>query len=553
MPQSNRVPIAYYPKDDDVFAETRRANDEPLLAPIISEVPKFTKDDVVGKYTLHDRLASGGMASVYLGRVTGAADFSRIVAIKRMHPLVAENPTLVSRFRKEAWLGARLQHPNIVQTLDVVERNNEIFLVMEYVDGVTLASLRADVESLDSQIPVSITAGIMVPVLHGLHAAHEATDDRGHALNIVHRDFSPQNIIVGRNGHAKILDFGVAKTEFGTQATSVGQFTGKLGYLAPEQVWSRSIDKRTDIFAAGIVIWEALTGKRLFRLPDESEAATIQRVIHLDIPAPSRFNNAVSSELDRVVLRALNREPDARFATANEFAQAIEFAQPIASPFAIERYINVVCAHRLEALSRLLVGVRYRNSLPSPTENEEIPNSKISQDRPVQVSSIEPLGTHTTVSERIDRRKTVSMVAACITIGIGMVISAYSWIENHETGKLSNGPSVGAPMSSIETGSNSLMLLEVNQPEVVARDFANEMSSNHSGARVELRTDTPKPEAFLSATKKTTNGLKPIRAESKHVSKRQEKHNAEGPASSCNPPTYVDSEGFRHFKSGCLE
>jgi serine/threonine-protein kinase len=552
MPQSNRVPSSYYPKDDDVFAEARCVNGDVRRTPIVSEIPKSPKGDVVGKYTLYDRLASGGMASVYLGRVTGAADFSRIVAIKRMHPLVAENPTLVARFRKEAWLGARLQHPNIVQTLDVVERNNELFLIMEYVDGVTLASLRADVESLDSQIPVGIATGIMVPVLHGLHSAHEATDDRGHALSIVHRDFSPQNIIVGRNGHAKILDFGVAKTEFGTQPTSAGQFTGKLGYLAPEQIWARPIDKRTDIFAAGIVIWEALTGKRLFRLPDESEAATIQRIINLDIPAPSRFNSAVPSELDQIVLKALNREPDARFATANEFARAIEITQPISSPFAIETYINEVCSHRLEALSRLLVGVRYRNTLSSHTEVEVIPNSEFSQDRPVQGLSSEPLETHTTVSGRIDRGKTMSIVAACITIGIGTAVSVYSWVENHNPVQSSKVTSIGVPMSSVETGSESQMLLEGNKPEVV-HGFANESASNLSEAALDSSKDTLKLDANSSIASRASNSLKPIRNESRRPSKRQEKNNATNTPSSCNPPTYVDSEGFRHFKTGCLE
>ncbi|HEY5958626.1 MAG TPA: serine/threonine-protein kinase, partial [Polyangiaceae bacterium] len=288
--------------------------------------------EVIGRYTLHARIASGGMASVYLGSLAGVADFSRLVAIKRMHPQFAADPEFSERFRDEARLTARLLHPNIVQSLDVVQLGGELLLIMEYVDGVTLNSVCHDASASGLHIPLKVVSGILVPVLHGLHAAHAATDDEGHPLGIVHRDFSPQNIIIGRDGHTKILDFGIAKARTHHHVTVAGQFSGKFGYLSPEQINGKEVDQRTDVFAAGVVLWELLTCKRLFREPGLSEGATVERVLNMEIPRPSQFNSEVDDRLDQIVLRALQREPSRRFATAHELAVELEAVHPIASP-----------------------------------------------------------------------------------------------------------------------------------------------------------------------------------------------------------------------------
>jgi eukaryotic-like serine/threonine-protein kinase len=190
----------------------------------------------VGRYALFDALASGGMATVYLGRLTGAAGFSRTVAVKRLHPNFAKEADFVGMLVDEARLAGRIRHPNVVPTLDVVQLPDELMLVMEYVHGEALSKLLRNVAAAKAQIPLPIASSIMIGSLHGLHAAHEATDERGAPLEIIHRDVSPQNILVGVDGNPRILDFGVARATGRIQATGDGKLKGKLAYMAPEQL-----------------------------------------------------------------------------------------------------------------------------------------------------------------------------------------------------------------------------------------------------------------------------------------------------------------------------
>jgi eukaryotic-like serine/threonine-protein kinase len=277
---------------------------------------------VVGRYMLYGVLASGGMATVHLGRMIGPSGFSRTVAIKRLHEQFAHDPHFVSGLLDEARLSARIGHPNVVPTLDVVATEAQLLLVMEYVQGESLSRLmKASIERGD-RVPLRVAIGIMAGVLHGLHAAHEATSEKGEPLHIVHRDVSPQNIIVGVDGVARVLDFGVAKAVGRLQETLTGQLKGKLSYMAPEQLRSGPIDRRTDVFAASIVLWELLTSSRLFAA--ESQAATMGEVIFGGIDPPSKHVPSLSPELDAVVMRGLSRDPALRFPTAREMAVTLE-------------------------------------------------------------------------------------------------------------------------------------------------------------------------------------------------------------------------------------
>src|ERR1700733_10414333 len=211
---------------------------------------------VVGRYVLYGAIASGGMATVHFGRLVGPAGFARPVAIKRLHAQFARDPEFVKMFMDEARLAARVSHPNVVQTLDLVEATDEVFLVMDYVRGLALASLARTVRATGARIPPNIAIGILVGVLEGLHAAHEAKDDMGERLDLVHRDVSPQNVLVGTDGVASLLDFGVAKASGRAQSTRDGQVKGKVAYMVPEQVQGQPLTRRTDIFAASVVLWE---------------------------------------------------------------------------------------------------------------------------------------------------------------------------------------------------------------------------------------------------------------------------------------------------------
>jgi eukaryotic-like serine/threonine-protein kinase len=288
----------------------------------------------VGRYALHGIIASGGMATVHFGRMVGAVGFSRTVAIKRLHAHFASDPEFVSMFLDEARLAARIRHPNVIPTLDVVATSGELFLVMEYVPGETLARLSKQVREGGRQIPHRIVGCIVSGVLHGLHAAHEAKDERGQPLCIVHRDVSPQNVHVGTDGVARVLDFGVAKAAGRIQTTREGQIKGKLAYMAPEQLRGAAIDRSCDIYAVGVMLWELVTGQRLFF--GDNEGVVVARVLEGKIPAPSTVvqqgaRTALSERtltqlqrLDACILRAVDSDPAKRFATARDMALELE-------------------------------------------------------------------------------------------------------------------------------------------------------------------------------------------------------------------------------------
>jgi eukaryotic-like serine/threonine-protein kinase len=284
---------------------------------------------VVGRYVLYGALASGGMATVHLGRMLGPAGFSRTVAIKRLHEQFAHDPHFVSGLLDEARLSARIGHPNVVPTLDVVATDEQLLLVMEYVQGESLSRLIQASVRRENKAPLRVAVAIMAGALHGLHAAHEASSEKGEPLHIVHRDVSPQNIIVGVDGVPRVLDFGVAKAVGRLQDTLTGQLKGKLSYMAPEQISAGTIDRRTDVFAASVVLWELLTSTRLFAR--ESEAKTMHALLFGAIDPPSRHATDIPPELDAIVGRGLSREPDARFGTAREMALAIENLVPPAT------------------------------------------------------------------------------------------------------------------------------------------------------------------------------------------------------------------------------
>ncbi len=276
----------------------------------------------LGRYSLHGEIASGGMATVYFGRLAGEGGFSRVVAIKCMHPHLANDPEFKAMFLDEARLAARIRHPNVVSTIDIGSGEGGMFLVMEYINGESLATLIKDAILRGERVPTFLALRIVIDALYGLHAAHIATDDNGAPLSIVHRDVSPQNILVAIDGHARVLDFGIAKAAGRAHTTREGQLKGKFRYMAPEQIQDHGVTAKTDVYAMSVVLWELLTGEPLFRATND--AAIIARVLEGVIAPPSRLVEHISPELDAVVKRGLARNPDDRFPTAEAMAEALE-------------------------------------------------------------------------------------------------------------------------------------------------------------------------------------------------------------------------------------
>jgi eukaryotic-like serine/threonine-protein kinase len=341
-PPSLRLRLgASYPSDAKMADDGRlRAPDAPLR---------------VGRYLMFDAIASGGMATVHVGRLRGGAGFERIVAIKRLHQHLAGDPVLREMFVDEARLVSRITHPNVVQILDVETADDELFLVMEYVAGENLFVLQRGPSGGLVGVPPAIAAGIAVAMLHGLHAAHEARHDDGRPLELVHRDVAPTNILLGADGSPRICDFGVARAAVRVHQTRGTLMKGKLSYMAPEVLRGAVATRAVDIYAAGVVLWEMLTGRKLFT--GDNDAAIIEQILTGYCHPPSRYAPGLPDALDEVVVRALRTAPSDRFASAKEMARAIEDALPVASPqeigsWAVER-VGPALASRARLVARI--------------------------------------------------------------------------------------------------------------------------------------------------------------------------------------------------------
>ncbi|HVJ92487.1 MAG TPA: serine/threonine-protein kinase, partial [Labilithrix sp.] len=302
---------------------------------------------VVGRYALYNEIAAGGMATIHLGRLLGPVGFARTVAVKRLHPQFAKDPEFVSMFLDEARLAARVQHPNVVATIDVVATDGELFLIMDYVRGESLSKIVRTCRKQKKLVPPRIAAAIMCGFLHGLHAAHEAKDERGAPLNLVHRDVSPQNVLVGADGVARVLDFGIAKAQGRIQVTRDGQIKGKLAYMPPEQLAGRELTRAVDIYASAVVMWETLTGERLFK--GETEAATLAKILREPVSAPSVVEPSVPKEFDAPLLKALSRDVQRRHPTAKDLARELERCVGMATPTEVGEWVEGLVGGLLSA------------------------------------------------------------------------------------------------------------------------------------------------------------------------------------------------------------
>jgi serine/threonine protein kinase len=310
----------------------------------------------IGRYALFEQFAAGGMATVHFGRLDGAGGFSRVVAIKRLLPHLLANSEFTEMLLNEARLAARVRHPNVVATLDVVASKGDVLLVLDYVEGEALSTLcRTQAKEKRDRISVPIAVGIMQDVLHGLSAIHEATDEKGRALDLVHRDISPPNVLIGVDGVARVLDFGIAKALQHLDDSLTGRPMGKMGYMSPEQIQGERLTQRSDVFSAGIVFWELLAMRRLF--PADQPEERMESILRGNYPRPSSLRDGLSPELDAVVMKALERSPDARFATIREFSEALE---PAARPAArreigewVTELAHVALGERTRMVARL--------------------------------------------------------------------------------------------------------------------------------------------------------------------------------------------------------
>ena len=282
-----------------------------------------------GRFELVQRLDAGGMAEIFLALEHGPHDFERVVVIKQVLPHLAQKAAYREMFLQEARWVARLGHPNIVQVYELGEADGSPFIAMEHVPGVSFRDIVSTALKRKEQIPLSVAAGLMIQACAGAHAAHELADAQGQLLGLVHRDISPQNLMVTGGGHVKLLDFGIAKaTELGVDTTRTGALKGKVHFMSPEQVLQQPLDRRSDVFALGIVAWELLTLRRLFKR--ENDMATMQAITGGNTPRPEQARAEVPALLSAAVMKSLEVDRGRRFDTAEQLRHALEAASDAA-------------------------------------------------------------------------------------------------------------------------------------------------------------------------------------------------------------------------------
>jgi serine/threonine-protein kinase len=281
--------------------------------------------ETIGRYRLCFELASGGMASVYLARTEGSPGFQKLVALKRIHPHLTAEKGYVDMFLDEARIASSITHPNVCSVFDFGEADGEYFIAMEYLNGEPLSRVRRRVMvNLDQRTAPELgarMAAIIAQACEGLHAAHELEDARGDSLNVVHRDVSAENLFVTYDGTVQVVDFGIAHARRRLHHTEAGQVKGTFPYMAPEQMTAAAVDRRVDVWALGVVLWELLTLRSLFLR--DSDVNTMYAVLSSEIRPPSAFRPEIPAELDEIVLKALRRNPEERWESAREMGRAL--------------------------------------------------------------------------------------------------------------------------------------------------------------------------------------------------------------------------------------
>jgi serine/threonine-protein kinase len=347
------------------------------------------------------KLASGGMATVYVGRLQGAMGFQRLVAIKRPHRHLLDDPRFVGMLLHEANLASKLHHPNVVSVQDVVQNDDVVYLIMDLVEGVSLADLQRAAKDRDLAIPREVAIRLLLDASAGLHAAHELADDDGNPMGLVHRDVSPHNVLVGADGIARVVDFGIAKcaNAQGSPTTTTGTLKGKYAYMAPEYIEGRGVDRRSDVFGLGVVAWELLAGRRLF--VGDSPPSVMMKVVQEAAPPLSDATDAFGKVLDDVLRQALAKKPSERFDTVEAFANALEHSARAAS--------SVASAAEVARLVRTLVGDaldarRQKVKALLEERNPSVDRERVTDPLPMHLAALDQAGSLPGISAREQER-----------------------------------------------------------------------------------------------------------------------------------------------------
>ena len=464
------------------------------------------------------------MASVHLGRVKGPMGFARTVAVKRLLPRLASDPAFTARFLDEARLAARVRHVNVVPTLDVVAEHDDLLIVMEYVAGLSLAGVLAH-DTLGfgrkeaPRVPLPIVCAVMSDVLEGLHAAHSATSEAGTSLALVHRDVSPQNVLVGADGVARVIDFGVATASEGLalgETPGESHVAGKIGYMAPEQLRGEPVTYAADVYSASVMLWELLAHRRLMAGSAEEH---VERVLIGDHDGPRKYSPAVPVAVESIVMQGLAASSARRFASAHEMAVSLQKVCPRASALEVASWLESVAGPSL--LQRAKDVVRF----------ESLPEGQLAHVRPSTLGLVAYDPTHTVTAPVMatapprsrGRRGTMLaaiLVAAVAAVGAGI---GFSRVRTTSTGDVE----VARPSGDLVTSA------AVAPPAPVEAQQASDPNPTPSSP------STRRPEAPHRGAKAVTPGTGAARGLSSSIT-------------SCKVPFYFDADGMKHYRPECV-
>ncbi len=468
------------------------------------------------------------MASVHLGRVKGPMGFARTVAVKRLLPRLASDPVFTARFLDEARLAARVRHVNVVPTLDVVAEHDDLLIVMEYVAGLSLAGVLvhdtvAFGQEKAPRVPLPIVCALMSDVLEGLHAAHSATTESGTSLALVHRDVSPQNVLVGADGVARVIDFGVATASEGLAlGDTPGEMhvAGKIGYMAPEQLRGEPVTYAADVYSASVMLWELLAHRRLMA---GSVDEHVERVLIGDHDGPRKYSPEVPVAIESIVMQGLAASPARRFASAHEMAVSLQKVCPRASALEVASWLESVAGPSLEQRAKDVV--RFE-SLPEGQLAHVRPSmlGLVAYDPTLTVTVTAPVAA--TAPPRSSQRRRGTMLAASlvavVAAGIGLTRVRTTSTGDAELARPSGDPVASAALAS-------------------------------PAPTEALRAPGPDPDPDPDPTSSPPSIRRP--AAPHRGAKAVGTGAARGLSSSitsCKVPYYFDADGMKHYRPECV-
>ena len=512
----------------------------------------------LGRYVIYDEFASGGMASVHFGRLSGPVGFSRPVAIKRLHPHLARDPEFVGMFLDEARLAARVRHPNVVPTLDVVSLEGEVFIVMEYVLGESLAKLARAQRKRGGNVPLRYAVAAVASALHGLHAAHTATDEQGNPLGLVHRDVSPQNVLVGSDGVARMLDFGVAKAAGRISDTRDGALKGKVAYMPPEQLMSRDVSAQSDVYAASVVLWELLTGKRMFEGSTDAAvvAKILAQIVEHDLPRPSALEPSIPKALDDIVMRGLAPKIEERFSSAREMALLLEKNGGLVASSELGEWVDGLASEALAGRSARIRAIEASGSTRDMSEG--LAPSQPLVPNPPSVRDVETIvgeapsgtGVGLTVgatggvpSAQPGKKKGRALAVVLALLGLGL-LGAAGLAARKGTFGVIPGVTEPRPLAS-EPASAS--------PPTSASAPASDSASGSASAAASASTSA---STSASATAVASSSSSAAILTTKAPGKGAHPHPPAPPKpkpDDCDPPYTFDADGHKVYKRHCLK